>query len=308
VNTSAHHHSDDRAGVIYSVLAQLAWGVLPLYWRTLRGIPPFEIVVLRLFWCALAAAAFTAVRGNMGRTLAAARMPHILGMLLLTSLLISTNWMTFLYAVKTNQLVETSLGYYITPLVSFALGFAFFGEKMSRVRMVGLALGLVALAVQVLTIGHFPWIALTVSFSFGLYGFFRKRVPVAGLDGLLIESAMLFPVTLGLIGYWTLNGEGVYASGDIGLSRHVLIALSGPITAVPLALFAAGARRISMTTLGFLQYLSPTVTLTMAIFLFGEAFTTPDAVTFICVWAALGIIAYEGRFKTSRLDVALSER
>ncbi len=308
MNTATPHTSDDRAGVVYATLAYMAWGILPVYWRHLRDISPFEIAVLRLFWCALACAAFAAATGRLARTLTAARVPSILGTLLASSLLITTNWFGFLYAVKTDQLVEASLGYYITPLVSFALGWAFFHEKMSRFRTVGLVLGLLALAVQMVTIGHFPWIALMVSFSFGLYGFLRKRTPVAGLDGLLIESALLFPVTLGLIIYWTLNGEGVYGPADTSLTRHILVVLSGPITAVPLALFAAGARRISMTTMGFLQYLSPTITLTVAIFLFGETFSTPDAITFFCVWAALGVVALEGRFKASRLDMAQLER
>ena len=235
----------------------------------------------------------------MGRTLAAACIPRVTATLLLTSVLISCNWLTYLHAIETDQLIEASLGYYITPLVSFALGFVFFGERMSRIRVAGIALGVIALASQVAVIGHFPWIALTLAFSFGLYGFFRKRAPVEGLDGLLIESALLFPIVLGLVAWWTSTGQGVYRSGNLDLTRHGLLVLSGPITAIPLALFAAGARRIRMSTMGFLQYLAPSITLTLAVFGFGESFSTADTITFVCVWAALAVVALEGRFKAS---------
>jgi len=290
--------AEARAGIIYAALAYGLWGVMPVYWRLLSDVSAFQITVERIVWCAVFVAAVTLARGNFARVLAVVRTPRTLATLALTSVLISGNWALYIYCVETHQLVEASLGYYITPLVSFALGLLFFGERLSRVKLLCIAIASIGLALQLWTLGRFPWIAPVLAVSFGLYGYFRKRAPVAALDGLLVETALLFPFALGLVVWWQAQGVGAFTADN--MTRNLLLVGAGPITAIPLALFAAGARRVSMTTLGFLQYLAPSITLLMAVFGFHEAFTQVDLISFGCIWAALAIVALEGRFARPR--------
>jgi len=290
--------AEARAGIIYAALAYGLWGVMPVYWRLLSDVPIFQITVERIVWCAVFVAAVTLARGNLARVLAVVRTPRTLATLALTSVLISGNWALYIYCVETHQLVEASLGYYITPLVSFALGLLFFGEKLSRVKQAAIGIATIGLVLQLWTLGRFPWIAPVLAVSFGLYGYFRKRAPVAALDGLLVETALLFPFALGLVVWWQAQGVGAFTADN--MTRNLLLIGAGPITAIPLALFAAAARRVSMTTLGFLQYLAPSITLLMAVFGFHEAFTQVDLISFGCIWAALAIVALEGRFARPR--------
>ncbi len=286
--------TEERAGAIYAALAYGLWGIMPLYWRMVEGVTAFEITAHRILWCALVVLLVSALRGNLPRVMAIVRTPRTLGTLALTSLLISGNWLLYIYCVETNQLVEASMGYYITPLVSFALGFVFFRERLSRLRLACIALASVGLILQIAALGHIPWIAPALAVSFGLYGYLRKRAPVAALDGLLVETALLFPVAVGFLAWWYTQGTSAFPTPHT--LTNILLVGAGPVTAVPLSLFAAGARRVSMTTLGFLQYLAPSITLLMAVFGFGEAFSQIDLISFGCVWAALVIVAVESRF------------
>ncbi|MGH6876282.1 MAG: EamA family transporter RarD [Rhizomicrobium sp.] len=290
---------DDPAGVACAVLAYGLWGIVPLYWRLLDGIPPLEVTTHRIVWCALFVMATALLRGRLPHIVAILRTPQFLAMLALTGILISVNWTVYIYCVMSRQLVEASLGYYINPLLFIALGVVFFGEKMSRLRQIALALATIAIAVKAVSLGHFPWIAPVLALSFGFFGYFCKLVPVDALDGLLVEMCVLLPVSVALLVYWHVAGTAAFPSADV--SRDALLIGAGPITAVPLALFAAGVRRIRLSTLGFLQYLSPSITLLLAIFGFGEPFTRLDALAFGCVWAALVLVALEGRIARVRL-------
>ena len=293
---------NETSGILYAASAYAFWGFVPLYWRLLGDVPPFELTVHRILWCALFISAITLIRDRVSHILTIFRTPRLIGMLAVTSVLITCNWTLFIYCVATNQLVEASLGYYMTPLVSFAAGIAFFGERMSRIRLLGLALAVLAVIIQMIGLGHIPWIGPALALSFGFYGYFRKLAPVAALDGLLVETLLLFPVTLGLVGFCVVKGTGAFPSHN--LLKDALLICGGPLTAVPLAFFAAGARRIRLTTLGFLQYVSPTITLLLATFGFHEAFTRTSAIAFVCVWTALAIVALEGRFARPGLKPA----
>jgi chloramphenicol-sensitive protein RarD len=300
---AAKHTPDDGVGMFYAAFAYAVWGVMPLYWRMLSSVPPFELTVHRLVWCALVVAGLTFARGRISQIRAIFRQPRLLATLALTSLLISTNWTIYIYCVATHQLVEASLGYYINPFISFALGALVLGEHMSPFRIAAMALAAVAVAAQAIAIGHIPWIAPVLALSFGLYGYFRKLAPVDALDGLTVETWVLFPVTLGLVLFWWSRGTGVFPSHDLG--KDALLIGGGPLTALPLTMFAAGARRIRLTTLGFLQYLSPSITLVVATVLLGEKFTRVDMITFGCVWAALIIVGLEGRIRSYRATRAV---
>ena len=293
---------DEPAGILYAGSAYVFWGFVPLYWRLLGDVPPFELTVHRVLWCALFLGAVILVQGHAQRVFSILRTPRLVGTLVLTSLLISANWMLFIYCVATNQLVDASLGYYMTPLVSFVAGIAFFGERMSPVRLIGAVLAAIAVVVQTAGLGHLPWIAPALALSFGFYGYFRKLAPVAALDGLFVETLLLFPFTFGLIALWIVRGSGSFPSNNF--LKDALLIGGGPLTAVPLALFAAGARRMRLTTLGFLQYLSPSITLALAVFGFHEVFSRVNAVAFGCVWTALLVVAFEGRIARLRLKPA----
>jgi len=219
--------------------------------------------------------------------------------LAISSVLIAANWTIFIWCVSTHQLVESSLGYYLTPLVSMALGLILLGEKISRLRLMAIALAALAVIVQAVELGRLPWPAPALALSFGFYGYVRKRTPVDALDGLTVETMLMFPATAVVLGYFAANGTSAFTSATP--VRDLLLMGGGPITAVPLTMFAAGARRVRMTTLGFLQYLAPSITLLVATLLMGEPFTQTDTVTFGCVWSALVLVALEGQATRLRM-------
>ena len=292
---TANAHGGEAAGILYAGSAYAFWGITPLYWRLLGQVPPFELTTHRVLWCALFVALVTAWRGRFVHIVNIVRTPKLLGTLALTSVLITTNWTIYIYCVATNQLVEASLGYYLTPLISIALGVFLFGEHMTRFRLAGVILAAIAVSVKAFSLGHVPWIAFSLALSFGFYGYFRKKAPVDSMDGLLIETALLLPFTLALVITWARTEP--HAFPRAGLVADSLLIFAGPITAVPLAMFAEGARRIRMTTLGFLQYFTPTFTLLLATLGFHEHFGRIDAISFAFVWVALLIVALEGRFR-----------
>jgi chloramphenicol-sensitive protein RarD len=293
-----HDHPDETLGILYAGGSYLLWGFVPLYWAMLAGVPPVEITLHRIFWGALFAGAVTLLRGRWREIAAIFRKRDTLLALAASSVLIAVNWTIFIWCVSTHHLVESSLGYYLTPLVSMALGLILLGEKISRLRLAAIALATLAVIVQAFELGYIPWPAPALALSFGFYGFMRKRTPVDALDGLTVETILLFPFTAMVLGYFAVHGTAAFALG--ALLRDALLIGGGPLTAVPLVMFAAGARRVRMTTLGFLQYITPSITLLVATLMMGEAFTCTDAITFGCVWSALLLVGLEGPVLRSR--------
>jgi chloramphenicol-sensitive protein RarD len=296
VSQSRDSSISEPAGILYAGAAYSAWGITPLYWHFLAGVPPLELTTHRVLWCAIFVAGITLWRGRMGYLRALLADRALLRTLALTSVLISINWSVFIYCVATHQLVEATLGYFLSPLLSVAMGVFLFGERMSRLRLAGVSLAAAALVLQMIALGHVPWIGPALALSFGFYGYFHKKVPVDSLDGILVETGIMFPFALALVVYWGLHETRAFPAA--GATNDVLLIGGGPMTAIPLVLFAAGVQRITMTTLGFLQYLTPTLTLLLAVLGFHEAFTRLDAISFACLWAALAIVAMEGRFKS----------
>src|ERR1043166_1429707 len=292
VHPDAETARDEGRGILYALIAYAVWGIMPLYWRVLPAVPPFELTVHRVLWCALFVLGVTLARGRWPQLLGVIRDRRLLGTLALTSVLISINWTIYIYCVASHQLGEASLGYYINPLISIALGVTLFGEHLSRLRLIAVLLAGAAVAVQTFELGHFPWIAPALALSFGFYGYFRKRTNIDALDGLTIETWILFPLTCGLVTFWTVSGTGAFPLPEP--MKDMLLILGGPLTALPLALFSASARRIRLSTLGFLQYFFPSITLRLRVAAFGEPFTRTDAIPFGCVWAALVIVAVDG--------------
>jgi chloramphenicol-sensitive protein RarD len=292
------HPADEPLGIAYTAGSYVLWGFVPLYWAMLEGTPPMEITLHRILWGAVFAALFTASRGRMAEIARIFRDRKTLIALAVSSVLIAVNWTVFIWCVATHQLVESSLGYYLTPLVSMGLGVLWLGERVSRLRVVAMGLATIAVVVQAFELGHVPWVAPALALSFGFYGYVRKRTHVDALDGLTVETLLLFPLAVAVLGYLAVEGTGVFVTAHP--ARDLLLIGGGPVTLVPLAMFAAGARRIRMTTLGFLQYLSPSLTLVVATALMGEHFTRTDVITFAFVWGALILVILDGQVTSLR--------
>ena len=284
--------SEERTGVGYAVGAYVLWGFLPLYWHLVHEVPALEMTAHRVVWCVVLLGLVTVVRGRTGEIMAILRTPSTRWTLAATSALITVNWTLFMYALVTDQLVESALGYYMTPVISFAFGILLMRERPSRLRMFCIALATCGVLVQLFAFGRLPWIALGLAVTFGLYGYGRKRAPVAAMDGLLVETALVAPVAVVLLGWWYVHGTGLFLVGNI--KRDLLLIVGGALTIAPLALFAAGMRRVRMTTMGFLQYLAPTISLLVAVFALGEPFDLGDLASFGFIWAAIVIATFEG--------------
>lgn len=285
-----------KQGLFAAAGAYLLWGLFPLYWRLLQDVPALQIMAHRIVWCVAFVCGYLLVRDGLGwlRRLSL----RVLGMLCLSSLFIACNWWLYIWAVNTGHIVETSLGYFINPLVSVLLGVFVLYERLRPGQW--LAIGVAAAGVLYLTLhaGHLPWIALVLAFSFGGYGLVRKLAPVSALEGLGVESSLLFlPALLVLIGS-EFNGNGHF--GHESLGRDLLLIAGGAITAVPLVLFAYGARRVPLSSIGILQYLAPSLQLACGVLIFGEPFTPVQQLGFGCIWLALLIYAVEGLFSATR--------
>jgi chloramphenicol-sensitive protein RarD len=280
-----------RAGALAAVTAFLMWGLFPLYWKMLAAVPALEVVAHRTAWGFAAVAAWVTLRGGWKDVRAVARRPRTLLLLAGSAVLIGLNWLLYIWAVAHDHIVEASLGYYVNPLVNVLLGVAVLRERLGRAQQIAVALA--AAGVAVLTLGHgrLPWIALALAVSFGLYGLVRKTVGTDAVTGLLWETAILTPAALGFL--VALGPRGAFGHG--GASTSALLALGGAVTAVPLVLFALGARALPLSTIGLIQYLSPSVQFLLAVLLYREPFTRTHAAAFLCIWAALALLTWDLR-------------
>jgi chloramphenicol-sensitive protein RarD len=291
---TTQEHPNETAGILFASGAYVLWGMFPLYWRLLDSVPPLEIATHRILWCALLVGAVTLWRGRIGGVWRIVRTKKLISALTVSSLLIAANWTIYIYSISMRDVVEAALGYFINPLLSILLGVVLLGERISKLRLAAVLLATVALIVKTVTIGHVPLIALGLALTFGFYGYIRKLTPVDAIDGMVVETGILFPFTLAAITLMALNGTGAFPKAS--LSTNALLIFGGAVTAVPLALFAAGARRMRLSTLGFVQYFSPTITLLVATLAFGEPFGRLDLIVFGCIWIALILVGLEKQF------------
>lgn len=279
-------------GMLQAALAYTAWGLFPLYFRELAGVGAFEIVLHRVAW-SVVFLALILLWLRRWRWIAELRMqPTVLAMFALSSLVLAVNWLTYVWAVSNGHVIDASLGYFINPLVSVALGYFVLHERLRRWQWVAVALaaaGVLWLAALGPTL---PWVGLVIAISFGLYGLMRKTAALGALEGLTLETALLAPPAIALLAWWTWQGSGGLAHRDAATLAW-LIGL-GPMTSVPLLLFAAGARRISLATLGVLQYISPTLQLLLGLWVFGEPLAGDRLVGFVLTWIALVVFSVEG--------------
>ena len=292
-------------GLAYAALAYTLWGLFPLYFRQVAAVPAFEIVLHRSVWALVVLLVVLAVLRRWSWLGPALRRPRQLALFALSALLLSGNWLVYVWAVNHDRVIDSSLGYFINPLVSVVLGYAVLHERLRRAQWA--AVGLAALGVLWLTLraGQLPWIALLLAGSFGLYGLMRKTAPLGALEGLAMETLLLAPLAVSLLAWGTLQGSSALASGDASLIAWLLLA--GPLTAVPLLLFAAGARRITLATLGLLQYIAPTIQFALGVWLYREPFDSARLVGFALIWLALLLYSAESWHHSTRRAVAVME-
>lgn len=282
-------------GIIYAASAYAIWGLFPIYFKALHGIAPVEILLHRIVWSLTFLIIVLASRKQWAWIGAVLRQPRVLAGFTASALLLSANWFIYIWAVNNGQVVDASLGYFITPLVNVVLGFLLLHERLRPGQWAAVSLAAAGVAWLTWQGGHLPWIGLMLAATFGTYGLLRKTAALGALEGLSLETLMLFPVALGALVMLTLDGRTTFF--DISISSRWLLAASGPITAVPLLLFAAGARRLPLSVLGLLQYIGPSIQLLLAVWLYKETFDRAHLIGFGLTWAALVLYSAEGLWR-----------
>ncbi len=286
-------------GILYAASAFILWGIFPLYFHAIRAVPPLEILGHRMLWSLLFLMIVLTVRQQWKWLPQVVRQPRVLGAFVASALLLSSNWFVYIWSVNNGHVLDASLGYFINPLINVMLGMLVLKETLRRGQW--LAIGLAACGVAWLTwsAGELPWIALILGISFACYGLLRKTAALAALEGLSLETMLLFPLALGYVLWLTVQGQNTFINTDTGATRW-LLAAAGPITAIPLLLFAAGARKISMSALGLLQYLSPSLQALLGVWVFHEAFPPERLIGFAIIWTALALYVAEGLWVSRR--------
>ena len=284
-----------RKGVAFGAAAYLLWGLFPLYWPLLEPAAPVEILAHRIAWSFVFIAILLAATARFAWLRRLDR--RQVALLTLAAILVSVNWGTYIHGVNSDQVVETSLGYFINPLVTVALGVTVLRERLTRAQMLAVAIGALAVAVLTIDYGRPPWIALTLAFSFGTYGLIKKRANVDGTQSLFLETAILVVPAVGYLLWLGADGSGTFTSEGAG--HMALLAAGGIATAVPLMLFGAAAIRIPLTTLGILQYFAPVLQFLIGVLLYDEPMPASRLAGFVLVWIALVVFTAD-IIRTSR--------
>ena len=282
--------SDTRDGVIAGLVAYLIWGVLPVYFKTVASVGPLEVLSHRIMWAIPFGAAILFARRQWPEVRRALTHRAMLGWLVLSALFIAVNWLIYIWAIQDERIFETSLGYYINPLFYMLVGVVFLGERLRRLQAAAVVLA--AIGVMVLTIsgGKLPWVALGLAATFTTYGVIRKKVVIGGMPGLFVETLLLLPFAFAWFGWIVAGGQAKFAGGDSSITFWLLMA--GPITALPLLCFALAARRLPLTTIGFMQFLAPTLQFCTGIY-YGEQLTTAHLICFSCIWIAVAFFSVD---------------
>lgn len=287
---SAPSSNDGRNGVLSALAAYILWGFLPLLFREVEAVGSVMIVAERTLWSLVLLGGILALSGGFGdvRLLFADRRRAL--MTLLSAVLLAGNWLLYVWAVETGQVLEASFGYFINPLVNVAMGMVLLGERQNRLQTVAILIAVVAIGIQAVGLGRIPIIALGLALSFGFYGYFRKTAQLGPASGLFAETVMLAPMAAGYVIYNLLTfGPGIHADPY----HMALLVFTGPATAIPLLLFAFAVRRLRLTTIGMFQYIAPSIQFLVAIFLFGEHLNGLRLVSFALIWLSLAVFSYD---------------
>jgi chloramphenicol-sensitive protein RarD len=278
--------TERREGLVYGVLAYALWGVVAAYWKLLAEVGPLELLAHRALWGMGAFAILVAITGRIAALAAALRDPRVVGVMLGSATLLAVNWGVFVWATVRGHLLDASLGYFINPLISVTLGTLLLRERLARLQWIAIAMAAAGVAILTVRVGRVPWVALVLAGSFGLYGLVRKTANVDALIGSTIETVWMVPLALGYVS--ALGDGGAFGRADA--ATHALLVGTGVITAVPLVLFTSAARRLPLSTVGFLQYLAPTGQFLLAVFAYGEPVAADRLLAFAMIWA--GLVAF----------------
>lgn len=285
------HAANPRRGYLLGLSAYIIWGLFPLYFKAIQSVPAVEIIVHRVLWSALFGSILLAFWKHPGWWRDLRNNPRRLAVLALSGTLIAANWLTYVWSVNNGRMLEASLGYYINPLINVLLGMLILGERLRRLQWLAVVLAALGVMQQVWQVGSLPWVSLALALTFGFYGLIRKQAPVAALPGLVVETWMLVPLALGWL---LLHPAAMSAQGGFYTTSEALwLMAAGPVTLVPLVCFNAAARHLPYTTLGFLQYLAPTLVLLQAIWLFDEHLSSSTLTAFMFIWAGLALYSVD---------------
>lgn len=287
-----------KQGVIFALAAYTFWGIAPVYFKLVKQVPAFEILAHRIIWAFVLVLILIIAMRRMDRILPIVRSPKLIIRLTIATLLLGGNWFLFIWAINTDHLLDASLGYYINPLLNVAIGMIFFGEKMRRLQLVAIALAVTGVAIQVITFGAVPWVALALASSFATYGAIRKRLPVDSISGLWLETAILTPVMLSYLLFFANSTASDLSANSWQL--NALLVAAGLVTTVPLLCFTAAAQRIRYSTLGFFQYIAPSLMFLLAVLAYGEPLQESKLVTFVIIWSALALYTIDSVVQRQR--------
>lgn len=278
-----------RQGIMYGLGAYCLWGILPIYWKLLQHVPALEILANRFIWSAVFVFFLLFVTGKfkvfLSETAAVFSKFKTGTAMLAAAVTISFNWGIFIWAVEAGRIVESSMGYYINPLVSVLFGMVFLREKLDKLQWTAVICAVIGIAIMLVKNGSLPWVSVSLAFTFALYGLLKKIIPVSAMTSIMLETLLIMPVAIGYLSFLSTSGNCTYQSGDL-LTISVLIG-AGAVTATPLLLFTSCAKLLPLKIVGFMQYLSPTISLFLGIFVYGEVFTSTHMLSFGCIWLGL---------------------
>lgn len=294
--------NERTAGVMYAIAAYMLWGILPIYWKLINSIFSIEILANRIVWAFVFTIVIIGVTKQWEELRRIAKDKKQMFYIFIASILIAVNWGLYIWAVNSDRIVDASLGYYINPLFAVALGVMIFKEKINLWQGIALSTAFIGVIIKTMQYGKIPWISLGLAISFGLYGAMKKLVRTNSIVGLTLETIMITPIAAAYIAWRQFSGVGAF--GREGALVILLLIGSGAVTAVPLLLFSSGARRLPLSVIGLTQYISPTISLLIGIFVYHEGFTNIDMISFCFIWAALAIYSFSQVSLAKRLKAA----
>ena len=283
---------ESKLGMIYAVCAFIFWGLIPIYFKQVSSVSSLEVLLHRIIWSVVVLMILLIISKQISVVKDIFKSLKQLKFLILSSFLVSSNWLIFIWAVSNNHIVEASLGYFINPLVNVVLGYLFFSERMNKNQYIAIFIATLAVIYQIISLGEIPLISLSLAFSFGLYGLVRKKIAIASIPGLFVETIVLLPIALIYFYYLADTNSSAFFADDGYIT--FMLALGGIITVVPLLLFNGAATRMKLTTLGFFQYIGPSLAFMVAIFIYNEPMNIDKLITFILIWISLVIFSWDG--------------
>jgi chloramphenicol-sensitive protein RarD len=287
-----------RNGILYASACYTLWGIFPLYFKSLKAIPPTEILLHRMIWSLMFLAMVLTWRKQWSWLKSVIKQPRVLAGFALSAILLSVNWLIYIWSINNNRIIDASLGYFMTPLVSVFLGSLYLKERLRILQWIAVLCAAIGVAWLTWHNGHLPWIGISLALSFGVYGLLRKTASLGPLEGLSLETMILFPFAFTYLMYLGFHDESAFV--HVSTNTQLLLLAAGPITAIPLLLFAAGARRIPMATLGLLQYIAPSLQLLLGVWLYKENFPADRLLGFLSIWLGLLLYSIDGLRVTYR--------